>query len=167
MLLCSRMSISRARAISFDVLLRVANQSAFADDALRAGLDKTVSTEDAGLATELTLGVLRWQRLLDFLIDRSLTKASKALDIEVRITLRLGMYQLRFLDRVPARAAVHESVELVKRARKRSAAPLVNALLRKAAKESMPGNSSVDAVARLIPADLPLEDRLGIQYSHP
>ena len=161
------MSISRARAISFDVLLRVANQSAFADDALRAGLDKTVSPEDAGLATELTLGVLRWQRLLDFLVDSSLTKASKSLDIEVRITLRLGMYQLRFLDRVPARAAVHESVELVKRARKRSAAPLVNALLRKAAKESFSGNSPGDAVARLIPGDLPLEDRLGLQYSHP
>ncbi len=79
----------------------------------------------------------------------------------------MGVYQLLFLDRVPARAAVHESVELVKRARKRSASSLVNAILRKAAKEPSPGNSPADAVARLFPADVPLADRIGIQYSHP
>lgn len=161
------MSISRARTIAFDVLLRVAKQNAYADDVLRSELNKTVKAEDAGLATELALGVLRWQRLLDFLIDRSLTKASKALDVEVRIALRLGVYQLLFLDRVPARAAVNESVELVKRARKSSAATLVNAILRKAAKEPLHGNSPADAVAQLLPAELPLSDRLGIQYSHP
>ena len=128
---------------------------------------ETVKTEDAGLATELALGVLRWQRLLDFVIDRYLKKPANTADVEVRIALRLGVYQLLFLDRVPARAAVHESVELVKRARKRSAATLVNAVLRKAAKEPFPGHSPADAVAPLLPADLPLAERLGIQYSHP
>ncbi len=162
------MPISQARTIAFDVLLRVARQDAYADDALRAKLEKKVKAEDAGLATELVLGALRWQRLLDFLIDRSLSKAGKGLDIEVRIALRLGFYQLLFLDRVPARAAVHESVELVKRARKRSAATLVNAILRKASKESVSKQDSPpEAVARLLPPDLPLADRLGIQYSHP
>ncbi|HXP82869.1 MAG TPA: 16S rRNA (cytosine(967)-C(5))-methyltransferase RsmB [Verrucomicrobiae bacterium] len=161
------MPISRARTIAFDVLLRVAKQNAYADDVLRAELDRTVKTEDAGLATELALGVLRWQRLLDFVIDRYLKKPANTADVEVRITLRLGVYQLLFLDRVPARAAVHESVELVKRARKHSAATLVNAILRKAAKEPFPGKSPADAVASLLPTDLPLADRLGIQYSHP
>jgi 16S rRNA (cytosine967-C5)-methyltransferase len=161
------MPISQARTIAFDVLLRVAKQNAYADDVLRAELDGTVKTEDAGLATELALGVLRWQRLLDFVIDRYLKKSANTVDVEVRIALRLGVYQLLFLDRVPARAAVHESVELVKRARKRSAATLVNAILRKAAKEPFPGNSPADAVAGLLPADLPLADRIGIQYSHP
>jgi 16S rRNA (cytosine967-C5)-methyltransferase len=161
------MNISKARTVAFDVLLRVAKQNAYADDVLRAELDGTVKTEDAGLATELALGVLRWQRLLDFVIDRNLSKPTGMADVEVRIALRMGVYQLRFLDRVPARAAVHESVELVKRARKRSAANLVNAILRKAAKETLPGISPADAVARLLPADLPLADRLGIQYSHP
>ena len=164
---CLLMPISQARTIAFDVLLRVAKQNAYADDVLRAELDGTVKTEDAGLATELALGVLRWQRLLDFVIDRYLKKPANTADVEVRIALRLGVYQLLFLDRVPAHAAVHESVELVKRARKRSAATLVNAILRKAAKEPFPGNSPADAVAPLIPADLPLADRLGIQYSHP
>lgn len=161
------MSVSRARTIAFDVLLRVAKQDAYADDVLRAEIGESVGTEDAGLATQLVFGVLRWQRPLDFVIDRYLQKPTNRADIEVRIALRLGMYQLMFLDRVPARAAVHESVELVKRARKRSAAPFVNAILRKAAKASLPRNSPADAVARLLPASLPLADRLGIQYSHP
>jgi 16S rRNA (cytosine967-C5)-methyltransferase len=161
------MSISRARTIAFDVLLRVAKQNAYADDVLRSELDETVKTEDAGLATELTLSVLRWQRLLDFVIDRYLKKPANTADVEVRIALRLGVYQLLFLDRVPAHAAVHESVELVKRARKRSAATLVNAVLRKVAKEPLHGSSPADAVARLFPADISLTDRLGIQYSHP
>jgi 16S rRNA (cytosine967-C5)-methyltransferase len=161
------MPISQARTVAFDVLLRVAKQNAYADDVLRAELDDSVKTEDAGLATELALGVLRWQRLLDFVIDRNLKKPANIADVEVRIALRLGMYQLLFLDRVPARAAVHESVELVKRARKRSAANLVNAILRKSAKEPPGGNSPADAIAGLLPADLPLEERIGIQYSHP
>jgi 16S rRNA (cytosine967-C5)-methyltransferase len=161
------MGVSIARQIAFDVLLRVTTQDAYADEALRGALSDKVSVEDAGLATELTLGVLRWQRLLDFLIDRRLAKANKALDPEVRIALRLGVYQLNFLTRVPARAAVHESVELVKSARKRSAAPLVNAILRKAAKDPSNRRSPGDAVTAFLSKDLPLADRLGIQYSHP
>jgi 16S rRNA (cytosine967-C5)-methyltransferase len=161
------MSISRARTIAFDVLLRVAKQDAYADEALRSELDESVKSDDAGLATELVLGVLRWQRLLDFVIDRRLKKPADLADVEVRIALRLGLYQILFLDRVPARAAVHESVELVKRAKKRSAASMVNAILRKTSEVPSRGNPPADAVALLFPTDLPLADRLGIQYSHP
>jgi 16S rRNA (cytosine967-C5)-methyltransferase len=161
------MPISQARTIAFDVLHRVETQSAFADEALRAELTDKVGPENAGLATELTLGVLRWQRLIDFLIDRNLSKATKTLDIEVRLALRLGIYQLCFLERVPAHAAVHESVELVKRARKKSAAPLVNAVLRKLAKEAKPLSQSRDAIRSFLPTDLPVEEQLGILDSHP
>src|ERR1700687_4800879 len=161
------MPISPARTIAFDVLRRVETQNAYADEVLRAELGAGVRSEDAGLATELTLGVLRWQGLLDFLIDRNLTKATKTLDVEVRTALRLGVYQLWFLERVPAHAAVGESVELVKRARKRSAAPLVNAVLRKAAKESNELGGAREAIAALLPGDLPLHERLGILHSHP
>ena len=164
---CFSMPISQARTIAFDVLLRVATKDAFADEVLRADLVESVPREDAGLATELTLGVLRWQRLLDFLIERYLTNKNQMLDVEVRIALRLGVYQLWFLERVPAHAAVHESVELVKRARKRSAAPLVNAVLRKAAKESSELGRSREAIAAFLPKDLSMEERLGILLSHP
>lgn len=161
------MSISCGRTIAFDVLLRVAKQNAYADDALRAELDETVKTEDAGLATELALGALRWQRLLDFLIDRYLKKPSDIADAEVRIALRLGFYQLYFLSRVPAHAALNESVELVKRARKRSAANLVNAVLRKAAKVRSDDISPLDEIARRLPLNLAAAERLGILHSHP
>lgn len=161
------MPISQARTIAFDILHRVETQSAFADEVLRAELNDKVGPENAGLATELTLGVLRWQRLLDFLIDRNLSKATKTLDIEVRLALRLGIYQLCFLERVPAHAAVHESVELVKRARKKSAAPLVNAVLRKSAKEAKALSHSRDAIRPFLPKDLAVEEQLGILDSHP
>jgi len=162
------MNISQARTIAFDVLLRVARQNAYADDALRAELNKTVKAEDAGLATELTFGVLRWQRLLDFLTERYLKKPASTVDIEVRIALRMGLYQLLFLDRVPARAAVHESVELVKRARKRSATTFVNAILRKASKDpAFSGDSHAEALATIVSNEIPLADQLGIRFSHP
>ena len=161
------MSVSPARTVAFDVLLRVAKQDAYADEALHSELAESVMAEDAGLATELVLGVLRWQRLLDFLIDRHLKKPAAVSDPEVRIALRLGLYQLLFLDRVPARAAVHESVELVKRARKRSAATLVNAVLRKASKESSRRSSPDAGVACLLAATATFADRLGIEHSHP
>ena len=78
------------------------------------------------------MGVLRWQSLLDGEITQSSSQPLSRLDTEILIALRLAVYQLRWLSRIPARAAIHESVELVKRARKRSAAPFVNAVLRKA-----------------------------------
>src|SRR5207253_5740775 len=83
-----------------------------------------------GLATELVMGVLRWRSVLDSVIKSLSSSPIAKLDKEVLTALRLGSYQLLFLDRVPARAAIHESVELVKRARKRSAAPFANAVLR-------------------------------------
>jgi 16S rRNA (cytosine967-C5)-methyltransferase len=161
------MPISPARTIAYKVLLRVATQDAYADESLRKALDETVGPADAGLATELTLGVLRWQRLLDFLIDRSLTNRVKTLDVEVRIALRMGIYQLTFLERVPAHAVVNEAVELVKKARKRSAGPLVNAVLRKAAKEPTPTAPRGEHFTSLIPEGIPLAESLGIQHSHP
>src|SRR5690348_7556835 len=126
------MAISAARRIAFDVLRRVAAEDAYAADLLYAELGPNTKKADASLATELTLGVLRWQRLLDFLLQRYLERHPHPLDLEVLLALRLGLYQLRYLDRVPQHAAINESVELVKRARKSSAAGMVNAVLRRA-----------------------------------
>lgn len=79
------------------------------------------------------MGVLRWRSNLDEEISQTSSQAVSKLDLEVLTALRLALYQLRNLDRIPPRAAIHESVELVKRARKRSAAPFVNAVLRRLA----------------------------------
>lgn len=155
------MAISVARKIAFEILWRVEEEGAYASDLLHVELAGSVRGEDAGLATELVLGVLRWRRLLDFLLERHLKKRVARLDLAVAVALRMGLYQLRFLARVPARAAVNESVELVKQARKTSAATLVNAVLRKAAGEA--GR----ATAEFLPANISEVERLGILHSHP
>ncbi|MCU1302845.1 MAG: sun protein [Candidatus Sulfotelmatobacter sp.] len=77
------------------------------------------------------MGVLRWRSWLDSRIAASSAQPISKLDLEVLIALRIAVYQLGWLSRIPVRAAINESVELVKRARKRSAAPFVNAVLRK------------------------------------
>lgn len=155
------MAVSVARRIAFDVLRRVESEGAYASDVLHAELGANVESADAALATELTLGVLRWRRLLDCFLDRQLKKPVERLDLAVALALRLGLYQLRFLEKIPARAAVHESVELVKRARKSSAAPLVNAILRRAAAEAKP------PAEKFLPPNLPPAERLSILHSHP
>ncbi|HWB82678.1 MAG TPA: transcription antitermination factor NusB [Bryobacteraceae bacterium] len=117
--------ISPARTTAFDVLRKV-ETGGWASDLLRAA---AIDSRDAALASEIVFGVLRRRAQLDFLIGHY--AGSRHLDAEVCIALRMGIYQLRYLERIPAHAAVAESVELVKRARKRSAAGLVNAVLRK------------------------------------
>lgn len=158
------MAISAARRIAFSVLRHVAAEEAYAADLLFTELKSGIKKADASLATELTLGVLRWQRLLDFLLQRYLQHRCEQLDVEVLLALRLGLYQLRYLDRVPQHAAIDESVELVKRARRSSAAGLVNAVLRRATAEA---RIAGDGLEKLIPAGAQAEDRLGILYSHP
>jgi 16S rRNA (cytosine967-C5)-methyltransferase len=157
------MAVSPARKIAYEVLRRVEAEGAYASDVLHSELGASVTAADAGLATEIALGVLRWRRLLDFLLERQLKKPIARLDLPVAIALRMGLYQLRFLERVPARAAVHESVELVKRARKASAATLVNAVLRRLQGES---RNAIEALLPLPPQISPA-DRLGILHSHP
>src|SRR5512143_2206139 len=112
-------------------LLRVQQQDAYASELLHSDLLKNLSTADRGLCTEIVMGVLRWQSVLDLSIAAVSDKQPKSMDPEVLVALRIAAYQIRFLDRVPARAAVNESVELVKAARKRSAVGFANAVLRK------------------------------------
>ena len=130
------MSTSPARAAAFDILVRIEQQDAYASELLHSKQYVNLSPADHGLATELVMGVLRWQSRLDGEIARFSNTAVRKLDIEVLMALRLAAYQLLFLDRIPERAAVHESVELVKRARKGSAAAFANAVLRKLARST-------------------------------
>jgi 16S rRNA (cytosine967-C5)-methyltransferase len=124
------MAVSPARAVAFEILLRVAREDSYAAELLHSAPLAKLSTRDHGLATELVMGVLRWQSLLDRRLAVASSQKLGRLDGEVLAALRLGVYQLQFLSRVPARAAIFESVELVKAARKRSAASFVNAVLR-------------------------------------
>src|SRR5512146_1446057 len=125
------MPASPARTVAFKILLRVQKEDSYASELLHSDLLRDLSAADRGLCTEIVYGVLRWQAALDQAIAAVSDKQPRSMDSEVLIALRIAAYQIRFLDRVPARAAVNESVELVKGARKRSAVGFANAVLRK------------------------------------
>jgi 16S rRNA (cytosine967-C5)-methyltransferase len=157
------MPVSPARAAAFDILLRVERESSYASELLHSSLGERLSTPDHALATELVMGVLRWRSRLDDEILSASSQPLAKLDLEILLALRLGLYQLRWLDRIPQRAALHESVELVKRARKRSAASFVNAVLRKLSKEpAVPPCTSVLPVVRFSSPEA-----LARQQAHP
>lgn len=144
------MPISPGRAAAFDILLRVERESSYANELLHADAYNRLSPQDHALTTELVMGVLRWRSLLDHEIAQASSHPISKLDLEILIALRLALYQFRWLDRIPEHAALHESVELVKRARKRSAAPFVNAVLRKlstAAPKPVPPPDSAETLA--------------------
>ena len=140
------MPVSPARVAAFDILLRVDQHDAYASELLHSRQYAKLSSADHGLTTELVMGVLRWRPLLDRDISRASSQKLERLDPGVLLALRLAAYQIIFLDRVPQRAAVHESVELVKRARKRSAVPFANAVLRKLTNQTS-GNRDAAAIA--------------------
>ncbi len=122
--------ISPARRAAYRALLDVERGRGDLPQALARARAHTPDTRDQALASQIVLGTLRWRLTLDSLIERFSRRPVTALDPEVVTSLRLGAYQLLHLARVPASAAVHDSVELVKEARKRSATGLVNAVLR-------------------------------------
>jgi 16S rRNA (cytosine967-C5)-methyltransferase len=154
------MPVSAARAAAFDILLRVERESSYASELLHSPTYARLSASDHALATELVMGVLRWRPRLDDEIGHASSQPLAKLDLEILIALRLAVYQLRWLDRIPKRAAIYESVELVKRARKRSAAPFVNAVLRKLSE----GARSVQAFAY---EDSSSAETLAGSFAHP
>lgn len=118
---------------------------------------KGLKPEDEALLRELVYGCTRQKRLLDYYLNTLCQSPFEKLPVEVKISMRLGLYQLLFLDRVPAHAAVHESVNLAKKGGQEALSGFVNAVLRTAEtkKESflVQGDSEIDT--------------LSIRYSHP
>ena len=154
--LAKQKNVSPARRAAFDILRRVAD-GAFSS-VLLAAEEPKLRASDRALAHELVLGVLRRQSWLDRTIEHFAKRRIESLDLPVRVALRMGLYQLRFLSRIPASAAVNESVNLVRGAKLSSASAFVNAVLRRAIREADydPSSEAVD----------PLE-KLAIETSHP
>lgn len=149
--------VSAARLCAFEILRRVEEEDAFAS-VLLAETDTEMLASDRALCYELVLGVLRRRLWLDHLIEHYAGRAPSRLDAPVRRALHLGLYQLRFLSRIPPSAAVNESVNLAYRSRVSSAASFINAVLRRALKEPEfdPAQSIADPV-----------ERLSVETSHP
>ncbi len=151
------MPASPARSAAFDILLAVEEREAFAAELLHSDRLGELSTGDRALCTEIVMGSLRWRSVLDTVISQYSSQKLSRLDSEVLTALRIAAYQIGF-TRIPSRAAVNESVELVKRARKKSAAPFVNAVLRKLA----------SAKLNIAPLDSDIEiEHVAKNFAHP
>jgi 16S rRNA (cytosine967-C5)-methyltransferase len=135
-------SISPARAAAFDVIRRVFEDEAYADRAFRTAAAR-LDERDRALARQLAYGTVQRTRTLDYAIETIGRRPVRRLDDPVRAALRLGAFQLAFLDGVPRYAAVNESVELVRRAGLERAVSFTNAVLRRLANE---GRSCVESL---------------------
>ena len=152
----ARNKVSPARWSAFEILKRV-NDGGFSSNLL-AEYEPKLEPADRALCHELALGVLRRQLNLDKTIEHFSNRKIESLDLSVLLALRLGLYQLRFLTRIPASAAVDESVKIVQTARLSSARAFVNAVLRRATREPNydPAANISDPIARM-----------AIETSHP
>ncbi|HEY0077315.1 MAG TPA: 16S rRNA (cytosine(967)-C(5))-methyltransferase RsmB [Pyrinomonadaceae bacterium] len=148
---------SAARRAAFEVLRRVEEEGAFAAPLL-ASVAEELRADDRALCYELVLGCLRRQLWLDRLMQLYAGREASSVDAPVRRALRLGLYQLRFLSRVPASAAVNESVNLMHEAGLRSATKFVNAVLRRATRE--PERDPAEGIEDWT-------ERVSVETSHP
>lgn len=148
-----------ARATALRVLVSCRNNGAWADAALKAQISRDgLSGPDAALCSRIVYGVMQNRMLLDFYIGAYCTQKPDHLQPPLLEILRIGAYQIIYLDKIPDSAAVNTSVELAKLAKRGQASGLVNAVLRKLSqnKKALPPVPERDDV-----------QRLSIQYSHP
>ncbi len=150
-------AVAPARQVAFEVLRRVFEDEAYADRALRAA-SLRLDDRDRQLARQLAYGAVQRARTLDWAIERIGRRPLAKIDPPVRAALRLGAYQLGYLDGVPRYAAVNESVELVRRARLTRAIPFANAVLRRLAQ-------SLRGLVASLPEGTPAE--AGLRHSYP
>ena len=131
---------STGRELARQVLLRVEEDGAYANRALAAALDRTTTLSGAerGLATELVYGVLRRRARLDRALESVADRGLSSLPANARSVLRVGAYQMLFLDRIPSYAAVNDAVEAMKRAHGPRLGGLANALLRRLSERGEP-----------------------------
>ena len=149
--------IAPARIAAYDAILAVDAGRADLPAALHRARQPLKDERDRALAGEIATGTLRWQAAFDHIIAAFAGRPIGKLDREIVAILRISIFQLLHLDRVPAAAVVDDAVELARRAGKKSAAGFVNALLRRVSRE----RSSLP-----LPQD-PAIDFLAITLSHP
>jgi 16S rRNA (cytosine967-C5)-methyltransferase len=151
---------SPARDVAVRTLARVESEGAFADVTLEAAIAEAgLSARDAALATELTFGTLRWQRYLDWVLAPHSRRPLPALDAGIRALLRMTAYQIVFLQRVPAFAAVSDAVTLARALGRPGVPGFVNAVLRSFARRGPREREPA------LPSDA--ADALATRWSHP
>jgi 16S rRNA (cytosine967-C5)-methyltransferase len=148
------------RQLALIALKNIFKQGAYTNVALDRVLSETgLGSSDRGLASELVYGIVRRQRTLDALIDRLGKKKADRQPLDLRIILQIGLYQLRYLDRITDSAAVHTSVELAKINGLSKLSGVVNGILREYLRQA----ANVDPLPL---SENPIQ-RLGVLYSFP
>ena len=132
-----------------NLLTRIECDGAFADRLLSAKQVMVQEQRDRSFIRELVLGVLRWKLRLDYIISAYYDRDIASLDIEVLNILRIGVYQLIYMNSVPDFAAVNESVNMTRTFYGKKPAGLVNAVLRRFTREGIPVIKSADEAVRL------------------
>ena len=122
--------IAPARMAAFQTLRLIEQSRIDLATALSRARTRLDDERDRALALDITAGTLRWQRTLDFLIEHVASRPLERIDPDVRVILRLSLYQILHLDRVPAAAVVDDAVNLTRASGKTSAGGFVNAVLR-------------------------------------
>jgi len=147
------------RELAMHVLTQVEQEGAYSNLLLNTALQKAaLSKSDAGLATELIYGTISRLNTLDYFLDKYVNKGTRKLQPWVRALLRLSLYQIIYLDRIPDHAVVSEAVNLAKRRGHQGISGMVNGVLRNILRQK-------ESLA--IPADLPAAKRISLQHSHP
>ncbi|MCL4424715.1 MAG: 16S rRNA (cytosine(967)-C(5))-methyltransferase RsmB [Firmicutes bacterium] len=153
------MTVPSARELALKVLKGVEERDAYADILLDHWLNRhQLLPRERALATEIAFGTLRRRNTLDWVIEGFSSRPIVKMDLWTRNILRLGAYQLLYLERIPARAAVDEAVKLARRFAPYGVSGFVNAVLRRVANGRLPPFPSL--------AEDPLT-HLSLNYSHP
>ncbi len=139
--------LTPARRVAFEILMLVGQGKGHSDELLHSARTEALSAEDRNLATALVMGVLRWEIALDARVRGYLERPEQRLAESVTLALRLGAFQLLHMDRIPAHAALSESVELCRAFGEPFATGMVNAVLRKVAAAQKPGTRLFESTA--------------------
>jgi len=107
--------VSPARRLSFKLLCQIDSRRLFSDDALNSADIEGLEIRDRHLTTEIVYGTLRWQGLLDYLLAGVSSRPWQEVELGARILLRMSIYQMWQMDRIPDHALVNDAVELAKR----------------------------------------------------
>ena len=153
--LSERSSASTPREIALSLLKRVENDGAYPELILSSPPVTNLNPRDHSFVRELVLGILRWKLRLDYTIDAYYAKSPQSLIPGIRNIIRLGLFQMMFMNSIPQWAAVNECVEIARAGYGQKTAGLVNAILRQFGREGEPQ-----------PPGNPV-DHIAIELSHP
>lgn len=152
------MKTKNVREVAFEALLKIENEEAYSNLLVNSVMKQGIINEkDAGLFTEIVYGTVQRKKTLDFFLRQYLLKKIKKKDEWVLTLLRMSLYQMVYLERIPDRAIIYEAVQIAKKKGHRGLASIVNGILRNVQRKGLPEFNSIQNHV----------EQLSVMYSHP